>query len=174
MIRSWVLAAWSLMVLGAPSLTAAAPGEGGPVARVAFVGDVMLAESEATGRLVAQGVDPFAKVRKMLSGADLRVGNFEASAGARGRPDVDKPYSFRATADALRVFASVFEAAGVANNHAGDFGREDFVETLSELQAAGSTSFGGGRTPGQAHRAVVFERNGLKIALLGYLDFMPR
>ena len=174
MTRSWVLAAWSLMVLGASSLSAAALGEGGPVARVAFVGDVMLAESEATGRLVAQGADPFAKVRSMLSAADLRVGNFEASAGTRGQPDADKPYSFRATADAVRVFASVFEAAGVANNHAGDFGREDFVETLSVLQAAGSTSFGGGRTPGQAHRAVVFERNGLKIALLGYLDFMPR
>lgn len=148
----------------------AAPGK----ARVAFVGDVMLAESEATGRLLAAGGDPLAKVREMLAAADLRVANFESSAGTGGQPDPDKPYSFRTAQSALKPFSAVFEAASLANNHAGDFGRADFLETLGALQAAGTTTFGAGRNPAEAHRPVILERNGVKIALLGYLDFFPR
>jgi len=144
------------------------------IARVAFVGDVMLAETEGTGRLIDRGGDPFAKVRGILSGADLRVANFESSGGTKGVPDPDKPFSFRTSQSALATFASVFEVAGIANNHAGDFGREDFVETLVRLQTAGAKTFGGGREEAQAHRAVMLERNGVKIALLGYLDFFPR
>jgi poly-gamma-glutamate synthesis protein (capsule biosynthesis protein) len=142
--------------------------------RVAFVGDVMLAESEGTGQMVAKGGDPFSKVKKMLSDADLRVANFESSAGTKGKADPDKPFSFRTSQFALCGFAQIFEAAGLANNHAGDFGREDFVETIAALQKAGSTIFGGGKDQLEAHRAVIFERNGIKIALLGYLEYFPR
>ncbi|MBS1190811.1 MAG: poly-gamma-glutamate biosynthesis protein [Rhodocyclaceae bacterium] len=143
-------------------------------ARVAFVGDVMLAETEGPGRLAAKGGDPLAKVRAMLSDAHLRVANFESSAGTKGKPDPEKPFSFRTAQSALVGFASVFEAAGLANNHAGDFGRDDFAETLAALRGAGSKTFGGGRDQAEAHRAALFERNGVRIALLGYLDFFPR
>lgn len=151
------------------------PGQEAPgKAKVAFVGDVMLGESEATGRLLAAGGDPLAKVRQMLAAADLRVANFESSAGTKGQPDPDKPYSFRTAQSALKPFSAVFEAASLANNHAGDFGRADFVETLAALQAAGTKTFGGGRNPAEAHQPVILERNGVNIALLGYLDFFPR
>lgn len=142
--------------------------------RVAFVGDVMLGESEATGRLLAAGGDPLAQVRQMLAAADLRVANFESSAGTQGQPDPDKPYSFRTAQSALKPFGAIFEAASLANNHAGDFGRDDFVETLTALQTAGTKTFGGGRNPAEAHQPVILERNGVNIALLGYLDFFPR
>lgn len=161
-----------LVVLMALAAESASAVDG--TARVVFVGDVMLAENEATGRLVAQGGDPFAGVREMLAAADLRVANFESSAGTSGSPDVEKPFSFRTSQRALSGFASVFEAAGVANNHAGDFGRADFAETLVALGKAGVTPFGGGRDQLEAHRARLFERNGVRIALLGYLDFSPR
>ncbi|MEY2633943.1 MAG: hypothetical protein RIR00_2597 [Pseudomonadota bacterium] len=142
--------------------------------RVAFVGDVMLAETEGTGRLLARGGDPLAQVRDMLAAADFRVANFESSAGSSGRPDPEKPFSFRTAASALRPFATVFEVAGMANNHALDFGRADFVETLAALQQAGAKTFGGGRDQREAHRALLLERNGVKVGLLGYLDFFPR
>jgi poly-gamma-glutamate synthesis protein (capsule biosynthesis protein) len=163
---------WTLAVVLAMTTTKAFAVEGS--ARVAFVGDVMLAETEGTGKLIAKGGDPFAKVRGMLADADLRVANFESSSGTKGSPDPDKPYSFRTSPSALPGFASVFEAAGLANNHAGDFGRADFVETLAALGKAGSKVFGGGKDLAEAHRAALFERNGVKIALLGYLDFFPR
>jgi len=143
-------------------------------ARVAFVGDVMLAETERTGRLVARGGDPLAQVKGMLSAADLRVANFESSAGTLGKADPEKPFSFRTAQFALIGFASLFEAVGLANNHAGDFGRKDLVDTIAALHKAGSRPFGGGVDQVEAHRAAMFERNGVKIALLGYLDFFPR
>lgn len=167
MKRLWCSAL--LILLTAGSLRAA---DG--IATVAFVGDVMLAETEGTGQWVANGGDPFAGVRPLLAGADLRVANFESSAGTRGHPDPAKPYSFRTSFPALAEFASLFEAAGLANNHAGDFGREDLAETLDALRRAGTIPFGGGREPVEAHRATLFERNGVRIALLGYLDFFPR
>ncbi|WP_431798368.1 CapA family protein (plasmid) [Cupriavidus metallidurans] len=165
----------ALLTLAAvAALTAPHAWAGEGTARVAFVGDVMLAESERTGRFAAHGGDPFAHVRGMLANADLRVANFESSAGTTGTPDRDKPYSFRTAQSALAGFASVFVAAGLANNHAGDFGRKDFVQTIEALRKAGSTTFGGGKDARDAHRAAMFERNGVKIALLGYLDFQPR
>ena len=170
-IRPRFRLAWLLLCLGIQSLPAlSADG----TARVAFVGDVMLAEAEGTGQLIARGGDPLRMVRAMLAGADLRVANFESSAGTQGKPDPEKPYSFRTARAALPGFASVFEAAGLANNHTVDYGREDLVETAAALAAAGSVPFGAGRDPAQAHRAALFERNGVRIALLGYLDFFPR
>lgn len=144
------------------------------VVRIAFVGDVMLAASEGTGELIRRGGDPFAHVRELLASADLRVANFESSAGTRGHADAGKPYSFRTAHAALGVFSSVFEVAGLANNHAGDFGRQDFADTLDALTAAGSSTFGGGRDLAAAHRPLLIERKGVRIALLGYLDFFPR
>lgn len=163
---------WILTILVPLTLVRAFAVEG--VAKVAFVGDVMLAETEGTGRLMASGVDPFSKVRGMLADADLRVANFESSAGTKGTPDPNKPFSFRTSPSALIGFASVFEVAGLANNHAGDFGRGDFVETIDGLQKSGAVIFGGGRDQVEAHRAAIFERHGVKIALLGYLAFFPR
>lgn len=110
----------------------------------------------------------------MLSGADLRVANFESSAGTQGQADPNKPYSFRTSPAALATFAAVFEGADLANNHAVDYGRADFGETLHALEKLGVKPFGGGRNLAQAHRAAVFDIKGVKIALLGYLDFFPR
>jgi len=144
------------------------------IAKVTFVGDVMLAESEGTGRFMAAGGDPFQHVRSLLMNADLRVANFESSAGTQGKPDPGKPYSFRTTPSAVSKFAEVFNVAGLANNHAGDFGRSDLVETIASLRKSGATPFGGGNNPTEAHQAATFEVQGVKIALLGYLDFFPR
>lgn len=152
----------------------AAPVIAEPVVKVALVGDVMLAESEGTGKLIARGGDPLAGVRPLLAGADLRVANFESSAGQDGRADPDKPYSFRTAPAGVAVFASLFNVAGVANNHAGDFGRADFVSTLATLSAAGVATFGGGAESRQAHKALIREHQGVKIAFLGYLDYFPR
>lgn len=144
------------------------------VAKVTFVGDVMLAESEGTGRFMAAGGDSFHHVRSLLMSADLRVANFESSAGTKGQPDPKKPFSFRTTPSALSKFAEIFNVAGLANNHVGDFGRSDLVETIARLKESGSTPFGAGNNPTEAHQGATFEVKGVKIALLGYLDFFPR
>jgi poly-gamma-glutamate synthesis protein (capsule biosynthesis protein) len=63
---------------------------------------------------------------------------------------------------------------GLANNHSGDFGREAFAEMLDLLAQARLGQFGGGHNLQQAHTPLILERKGLRIALLGYNEFMPR
>ncbi|MEH3085751.1 MAG: CapA family protein [Xylophilus ampelinus] len=146
------------------------PGPAAPSFSLVFAGDVVL--DGALGRMVAAGRDPFAAVAPLLR-ADLRLANLECVVATGGRR-VDKLYAFRAEPRVLPVLRRHFDAVSVANNHSGDFGRAAFAETLDRLDAAGIGRFGGGRDLREAHRPLILERAGLRIALLGYNEFMPR
>lgn len=137
-----------------------------------FAGDIML--DDGPGRLIEQGGDPLAPFAAILEQADYRIGNLECSVAETGAANPNKIYSFRARPAALRVLKQRFDAVGVANNHAGDFGREAFLETLRHLEQAGIAHFGGGKDLSQAHQPLWIERQGLKIAVLGYNEFLPR
>jgi poly-gamma-glutamate synthesis protein (capsule biosynthesis protein) len=67
-----------------------------------------------------------------------------------------------------------FTAIGLANNHTGDFGKDAFARQLTALDDAKLPYFGGGRNREQARRPLILERNGMRVALLGYNDFPPR
>ncbi len=49
-----------------------------------------------------------------------------------------------------------------------------FIQTLEHLQRAGIAAFGGGKKLREAHAPLWIERNGLRIAVLGYNEFLPR
>ncbi len=136
-----------------------------------FVGDVVLDGS--AGRLIEAGGDPFAAFADVFAGADLRIANLECVVATTGSAG-DKNYTFRAHPRVLGVVKRHFDAVGIANNHSGDFGREAFAEMLGLLNAAGLGSFGGGLNLAQAHAPLILGRQGLRIALLGYNEFMPR
>jgi len=138
---------------------------------IAFVGDVMVAERP--GELIASGVDPLAPFEPLLSRHDLRIGNLECVV-ATGGTALAKPYTFRADPGVLPVLKRHFDAMSLANNHSGDFGKAAFAEQLERMQRAGLPYFGGGHDLTQAHAPLILERNGLRIALLGYVEFKPR
>ena len=143
-----------------------------PSVSIAFVGDIMLAETP--GKVVKSGRDPFAPFAAILNGADIRVGNLECVVATKGAPQADKPFTFRANPRTLPVLKRHFDAVGLANNHSGDYGPIAFAEMLDLLDSHGVGYFGGGRTLQQAHQPLIIERNGLRVALLGYDEFMPR
>ncbi|PZP32129.1 MAG: poly-gamma-glutamate biosynthesis protein [Roseateles depolymerans] len=145
-----------------------------PAARasLALVGDVML--DDAPGRLIRQGRDPFKPFAAWLDRADVRVGNLECVVARGGRADPAKPFSFRAHPRVLPVLARHLDAVALANNHSGDYGPQAFGEMLGLLQRQGLAYFGGGHNLAQAHQPLIIERHGLRIALLGYNEFMPR
>ncbi len=153
------------VVPGAPS------AETHPSVRLAFVGDVML--SDGPGRVIASGRDPFAHVAERLRQADVRIGNLECVIARQGRA-LDKPWTFRADPRVLPVLKRHLDVVSVANNHVGDFGREAFVEMLGHLDASGIPRVGGGRNLSEAHRPLIIEKHGLRIALLAYDEFFPR
>ena len=146
---------------------AAADGE----VDMVFVGDVMVAE--IPGELIAKGVDPFEPFNALLQQHDLRIGNLECVVATGGTAET-KPFTFRADPGVLPVLKKHFDAMSVANNQSGDFGKAAFAEELGLMRKAGLPYFGGGEDLAEAHKPVILERNGLRIALLGYVEFKPR
>jgi poly-gamma-glutamate synthesis protein (capsule biosynthesis protein) len=136
-----------------------------------FAGDIVLDDS--AGELIAQGGEPFADFAGVFKGADIRLGNLECVVATTGSAG-DKNYTFRAHPQVLPVVKRHFDALALANNHSGDFGREAFAEMLGLLQKAQLGQFGGGHNLAEAHTPLIIERKGLRIALLGYSEFMPR
>ncbi len=140
--------------------------------RVVFVGDVML--DDGPGKVVASGRDPLAFFAAQLRDADFTIGNLECPIATVGESTPHKIYSFRADPRVLTVLKGRFDALAVANNHSGDYGRDAFVDTISRLERAQISHFGGGRNLAEAHAPLWITRNGLRIAVLAYNEFKPR
>lgn len=168
MFRIFRLALALLLLLAAPLAAVADPS---PTVRLVFAGDVMLADGP--GREVAQGGDPFADFATTLTDADFSIGNLECVIATSGQK-VEKPWNFRADPRCIPLLQRYFDAVCVANNHSGDFGPEALTEQCVLLEKAQLKYFGGGRNLVDAHRPLVIELKGLRIAILGYNEFKPR
>ena len=140
--------------------------------RLVFAGDVML--DDGPGRTIAAGGDPLAAFDAVLRDADYTIGNLECPIATTGQPMDSKIFNFRADPRVLPVLQGRFDALAVSNNHAGDYGRGAFVETMQRVKAAGIAVFGGGENLQAAHAPLWIERKGLRIAVLGYNEFKPR
>jgi poly-gamma-glutamate capsule biosynthesis protein CapA/YwtB (metallophosphatase superfamily) len=168
MNAGWKRVIASLLVACGSWAPAAEPA--GPVTLV-FAGDIVL--DDAAGTLIENGGDPFADFAPLFASADIRVGNLECVVATTGSAG-DKNFTFRAHPRTLPVLKRHFDAMGLANNHSGDFGREAFSEMLGLLKQHHLAQFGGGNNLSEAHTPLILERKGLRIALLGYNEFMPR
>ena len=157
----------SSVLLTASPMAHASSGD----ASLIFVGDIMVAETP--GELIARGEDPFQPFAALLSSHDVRIGNLECVVATTGTAE-EKPYTFRADPRTLPVLKRHFDAVSLANNHSGDFGKAAFAEQLALMDTAGLPYFGGGRDATAAHAPWIVERNGVRIALLGYVEFKPR
>src|SRR5262249_23245469 len=135
-----------------------------PTVRLVFVGDGMLADTP--GKVVARGDDPFAPFPGILHDGEFTIANLECVIPPPGQR-VEKPWNFRADPRCATLLARHFQAVSLANNHTGDFGHEAFVEQLELLAAVRLHLFGGGRNLREAHRPLVVDLKGIRIALLG-------
>lgn len=101
-----------------------------------FTGDIML-DRGVKYMIKKHGEDytfPFLKMKEVFDGADILFGNLESMISDKGR-DVGGKYSFRANPEAVEglVYAG-FDVVTLANNHAFDWGREAFDDTMKRLQ----------------------------------------
>ena len=140
---------------------------------LAAVGDIMLARSIGERVLTDGPSVVFAGVAQQLSSADVTVGNLETSISNKGTPAA-KGYIFRAPpGTAAALSAAGFDVVSQANNHALDYGPAALADTRQLVEAQGIEVVGAGADIASATRPDVIERNGLRIAFLGFVDTAP-
>lgn len=146
-----------------------------PIPEVALqaVGDIMLGRTVGDQVLAKGAPVVFAGVRAILDQADVLVGNLECAITA-GDQSQSKSFTLKAppeTAQALGMAG--FDVLSLANNHALDFGAAGLADTQAALHQYGIQTVGAGMDAASAHAPLLVERNGLRLAFLGYADVMP-
>jgi hypothetical protein len=142
---------------------------------IAAVGDVNLGDRPGTA-IATYGVRyPWLSVAPVLRAADIAIANLECSVSTRGYPIPGKQYTFRGKPSSLRAMARYagVDVVTLANNHALDYGRLAFADTLSYAHEYGLKTVGGGRNLDFARRPAVFRLGGIRVAFLGYSDVRP-
>lgn len=140
------------------------------VIHLAAVGDVMLDRALGEAVLAGNLFYPFALVKDTLSTADITIGNLESALGDLGTPE-NKGYTFRAPKEAAETLSLAgFDLLSLANNHAMDYGAEGLMQAIQLLEERGINPIGAGADDAAAHRPVIFEMNGIKLAFLAYVD----
>ncbi len=67
-----------------------------------------------------------------------------------------------------------FDIVSFASNHSLDYGRTHFLNTVKYLRDAGMEVIGAGENEEDARRFSIIERDGTKIAFLGYCTILPQ
>ncbi len=114
----------------------------------------------------------FGHVGRILRQADIVLGNQEV---ALSTPKAYQRSEFRSDPQMVQALTSAgFNVVGLANNHIMDCGTEGIMETLDVLDQAKIAHFGAGANMKEAHKPAIIERNGTKVAFLGYSSvFIP-
>ncbi len=148
---------------GAPVVRA--PITGTDPITMAFAGDVHFEKDKL--RRVAADPEGLAKLKPYLAGADITTVNLETAITTGGTPLPGKPFTFRAPAAALTTLANAgVDVAGMANNHAADFGAKGLADTLKAQADAPVKVIGLGNNLDQANAPAEFVIDGVSIAIL--------
>lgn len=150
------------------------PEEPGSVL-LAFAGDVMFSDPFLDS-YDKSGISAIAdsEMLERMQNADLFVINEEFPFSLRGEAMEDKQFTFRADPKYVEIFQKMgVDIATVANNHALDFGRDAFLDTLDTLKSAGITCIGGGYHLSEASAPAVQTIKGQTFAIFGATRVSP-
>jgi poly-gamma-glutamate synthesis protein (capsule biosynthesis protein) len=135
--------------------------------RLYAVGDLNLGRT-VTHEYLLKGdtLYPFQAIIDTLQAADILFGNLESPIAPLGHAyETTGSFVFSTppvAADALS--RAGFDVVSNANNHAWDTGLDGVLETLVQLDRVGLAHAGTGRTVVQAHKPVLIERRGWRVA----------
>ncbi|MNI07622.1 Capsule biosynthesis protein CapA [compost metagenome] len=116
----------------------------------------------------------YAALDGMFKKDDLTILNLETPITTGGVGAANKQFVFKGEPKALdSLKAAGVDAVNLANNHTLDQGEEGLLDTLEHLNKRGIPYVGGGADAAEAYSAKYFERNGIRIALLGFTRVMP-
>ena len=112
-------------------------------------------------------------VRPVLAAGDIRFGQCERVYSERGSRHVHGSAHSRVKASRASVFSDCgFDVVSLASNHGLDWGEDALVDTIELFQKKGIYTIGAGRDLREARRPAILERNGVRIAFLGYCSVL--
>ena len=145
------------------------------MATIGLLGDVMLGRGVATALGSTPAAEVWApEVRALAEECDAVVCNLEcciSEHGRRTREVPGKPFFFRAppvATDSLR--AARVRVAGLANNHALDYGEDALADTLEHLAEAGIEPVGAGIGAARARAGVRIRVGDLSLGIVAVSD----
>jgi len=116
---------------------------------------------------------PFRHAFEVLERSDLVFANLETPLGREGYPR-EKMFAFMANPALAKVLLSTgVDIVSLANNHMLDYGEKGLLQTLDVLSRIGVPHVGAGRNIQEASNPVYLEKNGVKVAFLGYAATLP-
>jgi poly-gamma-glutamate capsule biosynthesis protein CapA/YwtB (metallophosphatase superfamily) len=137
------------------------------------VGDILLARGVAR-RIEGVGTQiVFARVRDIISGADVAFANLECPL-AQTCERAPQRIAFRAEPRNVTALTRAgFDIVSLANNHSMDCGRVGLSETIDSLRRAGLRWCGAGRTRAEAEAPVLLNVKGIRIAFVAFTAIAP-
>ncbi|MFL6499151.1 MAG: CapA family protein [Candidatus Udaeobacter sp.] len=140
--------------------------------RLIFGGDVMLGRSCTAN--IQNGTDPFEGIASVIRQASFAAANLECTISKLGEPT--NRYAFRALAQSAQLLRRAgFDAMGLANNHALDFGPVALHDSAAHLLREKIEPVGVETPTRNACDASSFSiADGKKIALLAISDVDPQ
>jgi len=131
-------------------------------------GDVNLARGAGQHILDDPKYDPFRELGAWFSSADLRFVNLESQLSDRGGElqSPDNPLIFSGPPGGADVLARArVDVVSLANNHAWDYGKSAFLETIANLERARVRYAGASAQQGEQYEPVMVEVKGFKVAI---------
>jgi poly-gamma-glutamate synthesis protein (capsule biosynthesis protein) len=164
-----LLSAWR----GSTQSVASKPTSANAEITLSAVGDILL------DRGVAQQIErhglhyPFGHAAPLLKNADIAFGNLECPIASQGTKVV-KRFVFKAKPEYSQTLRDAgFDMLSLANNHTLDCGRTGLLETMQNLERHNIRWTGAGRNRSEAERATVLDVRGLRVAFVGFCEFLP-
>ncbi|MFH1487017.1 MAG: CapA family protein [Chloroflexota bacterium] len=111
----------------------------------------------------------------VLRQADIAFGQLETVFSTRGVPQLAMLGGMRGDPkNAPSVARAGFSVMSVAGNHTMDWGEEAFFDTLNTMRNLNVETVGVGKDIEEARRPAILERDGTKVAFLGYCSVLPK
>jgi len=141
---------------------------------IAAVGDVMYG-NHTISYIKKHGTGyPFVPTQAILQKANVAFANLEAPFTTTGTK-FDKRFTFKVPPKyASGLNEAGFDVVTLANNHMLDYGIEGLSNTIKTLDSIGVAFCGAGLDLKQAREPALIERDGFRIAVLGYSMTFPR
>ena len=139
-----------------------------------FAGDVQFS-GKVEDLLLKKGFDyPYQHLGSLFTNDDLTFINLETPVTTGGVAAQNKSFVYKSSPKALKSLAAAgVDVVNLANNHILDQGVKGLTDTLTHLKNNKLSYVGAGLNRKEAYSPVYYEKNGIKIALLGFTRVIP-